>query len=80
MGGLQEDQALGGLDAMGVGVLLAIVACYALASRSPRWLLGLALACAAGAIYGFMQHAWPFWFFELICGAAVAARWMNVRR
>jgi hypothetical protein len=35
-----------------------MVVCYALERRSHRFILGFAVSCALGSVYGFLQGAW----------------------
>jgi len=41
--------------------LLALIAFYALESRSPAFVLAFAVACLGASVYGFLSGAWPFW-------------------
>jgi len=43
-----------------------MLVCYALEKRSNWFNLGFALACALGAVYGFLQGAWPFGVVESV--------------
>jgi hypothetical protein len=48
---------------------------YALEDHSPWFILGLAVACALGSAYGFLQGAWPFGLVEAIWAAVAVGRW-----
>lgn len=48
---------------------------YALEERSAWFILGFALSCALGSVYGFLQGAWPFGLVEAIWCAVAARRW-----
>jgi len=41
--------------------------------------LGFAVACALGSVYGFLQGAWPFGLVEAIWSVVALRRW-SVRR
>ena len=70
-----EGQSVNPLSLFGLFAVTSMVVCYALESRSPWFILGFALACALGSVYGFLQGAWPFGLAEAIwCGVA-ARRW-----
>jgi hypothetical protein len=49
--------------------------CYALEKRSPWFIFGFAVSCGLGAVYGFLQGAWPFGFVEVIWSIVAARRW-----
>ena len=56
-----------------------MVVCYALERRSHWFILGFAISCALGSVYGFLQGAWPFGVVEAVwCGIA-ARRWVIAR-
>jgi len=63
------------LSAFGLFAVTAMVVCYALESRSPWFVLGFALACVLGSIYGFLQGAWPFGLVEGVWSVIAARRW-----
>jgi len=67
------------LTLFGLFAVTAMLLCYALEDRSPWYVLGFALACALGSIYGFLQGAWPFGLVEAIWAVVALRRW-NVRR
>lgn len=60
----------------GLFAVTAMLVCYALEERSPWFVLGFALACALGSIYGFLQGAWPFGAVEAIWAGVALRRWM----
>jgi hypothetical protein len=62
-----------GLTLFGLLGVTAMLVCYALESRSPRFVLGFAVACMWASAYGFLQGAWPFGIIEAIW-AIVALR------
>lgn len=53
----------------------AMLVCYAFEDRSPWWIVGFAVACAMGSIYGFLQGAWPFGVVEAIWSVVALRRW-----
>lgn len=54
------------LTGFGLFAVTAMLVCYALERKSPRFILGFAVACALGSVYGFLQGAWPFGLIEAI--------------
>ena len=68
------------LSAFGLFAVTAMVLCYALEKRSPWFVLGFALSCVLGSIYGFLQGAWPFGLVEGIWSVIAARRWWLGRR
>jgi hypothetical protein len=68
-----------GLTLFGLVAVSAMLAFYALEERNPLYILGFAVACAAGSIYGFLQGAWPFGVVEAIWAGVAVKRW-NDRR
>ncbi|WOJ90829.1 hypothetical protein RZS28_05965 [Methylocapsa polymorpha] len=69
-----------GLTLFGLIAVCAMLATYALEERSPWFILGFALACCLGSIYGFLQGAWPFGLVEAIWSLVALRRWVVVRR
>jgi hypothetical protein len=63
------------LSAFGLFAVTAMVFCYALEDRSPWFILGFAVSCVLGSIYGFLQGAWPFGLVEGIWSVIAARRW-----
>ena len=59
----------------GLFAVSAMLACYAWEDRSHWFVLGFALACGLGSIYGFMQGAWPFGVIEAIWMLVALRRW-----
>ena len=64
-----------GLSAFGLFAVTVMVVCYALESRSAWYILGFALACVLGSIYGFLQGAWPFGVVEAVWAVIALHRW-----
>ena len=63
------------LTIFGLFAVTAMVVSYAYQDRSPRFILAFALACVLGAIYGFLQGAWPFGLIELVWAVIALRRW-----
>ena len=70
---------MGRLTFFGLFAVTAMLVCYALEDRSRWFVLGFALACALGSIYGFLQGAWPFGLVEAIwCFVALRRWWLRM--
>ena len=63
------------LSLFGLAAVTAMLLCYALEEKSPRFVLGFAAACAMGSAYGFLQGAWPFGIVEAIWAIIAVLRW-----
>jgi hypothetical protein len=63
------------LTLFGLFAVTAMLVCYALEDRSRWFVLGFAVACALGSIYGFLQGAWPFGVVEAIWCFVALRRW-----
>ena len=63
------------LTAFGLFSVTAMLIFYALEARSPWYILGFAVACVLGSVYGFLQGAWPFGLVEAIWALVAARRW-----
>lgn len=63
------------LTLFGLFAVTAMLVCYALEDRDPRFVFGFAIACALGSAYGFLQGAWPFGVIEAIWCAVALRRW-----
>ena len=70
---------MSGLTWFGLFAVTAMLVCYALEDRSPKFVLGFAGACVLASIYGFLQGAWPFGVVEAIWAFVAAYRWRRVR-
>jgi hypothetical protein len=64
----------------GLGAVTAMLIFYALEDRSPWFILAFAGACALGAVYGFLQGAWPFGVIEAIWAGVAVWRWTKRSR
>ena len=81
--GIQNPVAanlLNPLTLFGLFAVTAMLACYALEKRSHWFVLGFALACVLGSLYGFLQGAWPFGLIEFIWALIALRRWRNSGR
>jgi hypothetical protein len=66
------------LTLYGLFAVTSMLVCYAMEDRSPWWVLGFAIACALGSIYGFLQGAWPFGGVEAIWAVVALRRWWKL--
>ena len=53
---------------------------YALEKRHPIFILGFAIACLLGSVYGFLQGAWPFGLVEGVWSIVAARKWWITRK
>ena len=67
------------LTAFGLFAVTAMMVCYAFERRSHWFVLGFALACGLGSIYGFLQGAWPFGVVECVWMVVALRRWVLYR-
>lgn len=65
------------LTIFGLFAVTAMLVCYALEARSRWFVLGFAVACVLGSIYGFLQGAWPFGLVEAIWSVVALWRWWS---
>jgi hypothetical protein len=77
---LIERELLNPLTLFGLFAVTAMLVCYALEKRSRWFVLGFALACLMGSLYGFLQGAWPFGLIELIWSLVAVGRWRTAGR
>ena len=66
------------LDLFGLAAVSFTLLCYALESRGSIWVLGFAIGCVAGSIYGFLQGAWPFGLVEAVWTVVALIRWRRL--
>jgi hypothetical protein len=52
---------------------------YTFEDSSPWCILGFAVACAMGSVYGFLQGAWPFGLVEGVWTFIALQRWQKRR-
>jgi hypothetical protein len=63
------------LTLFGLFAVTGMLVCYAFETRSQWFVLGFALACVLGSLYGFLQGAWPFGVIEFIWALVALRRW-----
>jgi hypothetical protein len=63
------------LTAFGLFAVTAMMVCYALEPKGRWFILGFAVACVLGSIYGFLQGAWPFGVVEAVWAVIALQRW-----
>ena len=68
------------LTAFGLVSVVATLLFYALEDRSPAYILAFAGGCAASAVYGFLQGAWPFGLVEIAWTVVAVRRWAMRRQ
>lgn len=68
------------LSLFGLVAVTAMMVTYALESRSHWFVLGFALACALGSVYGFLQGAWPFGLVEAVWSVIALRRWWRAKQ
>jgi hypothetical protein len=66
---------MSGLSLFGLFAVTGMLVCYALESRSSWFILGFAVCCALGSVYGFLQGAWPFGLVEAVWTLVALWRW-----
>ncbi len=71
---------MNGLTVFGLFAVTAMVVCYAFESRSRWFVLGFAVSCVLGSVYGFLQGAWPFGLVEGIWSIIAARKWWTSRK
>ena len=77
---LDAANLLNPLTIFGLFAVTAMLSCYALEKRSHWFILGFALACVLGSLYGFLQGAWPFGLIEFVWAVVAVRRWRDCRR
>jgi hypothetical protein len=68
------------LTLFGLFAVSAMLLCYALENRSHWFVLGFAVSCMLGSLYGFLQGAWPFGLVEAVWSLVALRRWSIARR
>jgi len=63
------------LTVFGLLAVTLMLAFYALEDRSSWFILAFAGACILGAVYGFLQGAWPFGALEAVWSVLALRRW-----
>ena len=68
------------LSFFGLFAVTAMLVCYAFENRSPWFILGFAIACMLGSLYGFLQGAWPFGLVEAVWSMVALRRWLLAKK
>jgi hypothetical protein len=68
------------LSLFGLFAVTAMLVCYACENRSPWYILGFAIACMLGSLYGFLQGAWPFGLVEAVWSMVALRRWLLAKK
>jgi len=68
------------LTLFGLVAVTLMLVFYAWEARSRWCILGFALACVLGSIYGFLQGAWPFGLVEAIWSLVALRRFLRSNR
>ena len=63
------------LTLFGLFAVTGMLLSYAFEKRSHWFVIGFAVFCALGSIYGFLQGAWPFGIVEAIWAVVALLRW-----
>ena len=74
------DRLMDWLTTFGFFAVTAMMVCYALEQKSHWFILGFALSCGLGSIYGFLQGAWPFGVVEAVWMLVALRRWVRYTR
>jgi hypothetical protein len=69
-----------GLTLFGLFAVTAMLVTYALEARSHWYILGFAIACVLGSVYGFLQGAWPFGAVEAVWAGVAFRRWYGSKK
>lgn len=67
------------LTLFGLVAVSLMLVFYTLEDDSPWYVLGFAVACAMGSVYGFLQGAWPFGLVEGVWTFIALKRWQKRR-
>lgn len=67
------------LELFGFATVAAMVTMYALEDRSPGFVFGFAVSCAAASLYAVLIQSWPFAAAEGIWAVIALRRWLRVR-
>ena len=64
----------------GLFAVSAMLLTYSMEERSHWFVVGFAVGCALGSVYGFLQGAWPFGVVEAVWAGVALKRWRARRR
>jgi hypothetical protein len=67
------------LTLFGLFAVTMMLVTYAWEARSHWFVLGFAVACVLGSIYGFLQGAWPFGLIEGVWSLVAFRRWLKFK-
>jgi len=67
------------LTLFGLASVTIMVLCYGFERRSPWFTFGMATACVAASVYGFLAGTWPFGVLEAVWAAIAYRRWWQDR-
>ncbi|MDH3690012.1 MAG: hypothetical protein OEU36_11100 [Gammaproteobacteria bacterium] len=67
------------IEIFGICAVSAMVLTYSLEERSPLFVLGFAVACAAASLYAVLIQSWPFAVVEGVWSVIAVRRWIRVR-
>jgi uncharacterized membrane protein len=67
------------LTLFGLVAVTAMVVFYTIETVSTWCILGFAVACVMGSVYGFLQGAWPFGLVEAVWSVVAFIRWLKSR-
>jgi hypothetical protein len=67
------------VEIFGLCAVSAMVLMYALEERSPVFILGFAVACAAASLYAVLIQSWPFAVVEALWSVIAVRRWWRLR-
>ena len=73
-------ETMDALTSFGLLAVTAMMVCYALEPRSAWFVLGLAVSCVLGSVYGFLQGAWPFGVVEAVWAFIALRRWIGLAK
>lgn len=68
------------LTLFGLIAVVLMLVCYGLEDRHCGYILGFAVACSLGSVYGILQGAWPFGLVEGVWSLVALRRWWKKRR
>lgn len=72
-----QSEKMDNLTLFGLVAVTGMLLTYAFEHRSVWFVLGFAVCCGLGSIYGFLQGAWPFGLVEAIWAFVALRRWRS---
>ncbi|MEM1060095.1 MAG: hypothetical protein AAGK14_12670 [Verrucomicrobiota bacterium] len=67
------------VELFGLVAVITMVTMYALEHRSPKFVLGFAVSCAAASLYAVLIQSWPFAIVEAVWSVIAFRRWLRLR-